>query len=120
MVATLSLARVPSAGQARPAHSAAAAAIAQAAGPADCVTALSTFVPKRQQEVQPPTGLTLELFKQVNEEKAALAKSCLERYDAATIKPSQLADPSELYCAAGQPEEGPATGTRARAAAMPA
>jgi thiol-disulfide isomerase/thioredoxin len=119
MFATLSLALALSTGQASPAQSAATTAVAQAASPADCVTALSTFVSKRQQEVRPPTGLTLDLVKQVNDEKLALAKSCLARYDAATIKASQLSGLSELYVAAGQAEEGRATLTRSLAAVMP-
>ena len=106
MIAVFSLALALSAVQASPAspaQTAAAAAIAAASGPAECVTTLQTFVSKRQQEVRPATGFTSELLKQVNDEKVALAKSCLARFDAATAKPSQLPGLSELFIAAGQP-----------------
>jgi thiol-disulfide isomerase/thioredoxin len=119
MFATLGLALVLFSGQAPTAQSRAAAAIAQAPGPADCVPALQTFVSKRQQEVRTPTGFTSELLKQVNDEKIALAKSCLARFDAATIKPAQLAGLADLYIAAGQPEDGRAALTRALAATLP-
>jgi len=101
----LSPAQTPAA-QAPTAQAAAAAAIAAAPGPAECVTALQAFVPKRQQEVRTPTGFTSELLRQVNDEKLALAKSCLARFDPATVKTSQLPGLSELFTAAGQPEEG--------------
>src|SRR5260221_7829257 len=119
MFATLGLALVLFTGQAATAQSTAAAAIAQAPGPADCVPALQTFVSKRQQEVRPPTGFTSELLKQVNDEKIALAKSCLARFDAATIKPTQLAGLADLYMAAGQPEDGRAVLARALGATLP-
>ena len=54
------------------------------------MTALQTFVSKRQQEVRPATGITAEIVRKVNDEKIVLAKSCLARFDAATIKPAQL------------------------------
>lgn len=122
MIAVFSLALALSAVQASPAspaQTAAAAAIAAASGPAECVTTLQTFVSKRQQEVRPATGFTSELLKQVNDEKVALAKSCLARFDAATAKPSQLPGLSELFIAAGQPEEGRAALSRALAAPLP-
>src|SRR5260221_10532661 len=119
MFATLGLALVLFTGQAATAQSTAAAAIAQAPGPADCVPALQAFVSKRQQEVRLPTGFTSELLKQVNDEKIALAKSCLARFDAATIKPAQLAGLADLYLAAGQREDSRAALTRALAAALP-
>ena len=87
---------VSAAGQASPAQTAAATAMTQSASPAECVTALQIFVSKRQQEVRPATGFTSELLKQVNDEKLALAKSCLARYDAATIKAAQLAGLADL------------------------
>jgi thiol-disulfide isomerase/thioredoxin len=114
----LSPAQTPAA-QAPTAQAAAAAAIAAAPGPAECVTALQAFVPKRQQEVRTPTGFTSELLRQVNDEKLALAKSCLARFDAATVKTSQLPGLSELFTAAGQPEEGRAALTRALGASLP-
>ena len=101
------------------AQTAAWAAIARAAEPVDCVKALPTFVSKRRQEVQPPTGFTSELLKQVDEEKLALAKSCAARFDSAAIPPAQLAGLSELYLAAGQPDQGRATLARALAAQLP-
>src|SRR5438105_9115203 len=101
MFFTLFLALAFSPPQAPTAQAAATAAIAAAPGPADCVTALQTFVSKRQQEVRTPAGFTSELLKQVNDEKLALAKSCLTRFDAATVKPSQLPGLSELFIAAG-------------------
>jgi len=110
---------VSAAGQASPAQTAAATAMTQSASPAECVTALQIFVSKRQQEVRPATGFTSELLKQVNDEKLALAKSCLARYDAATIKAAQLAGLADLYRAAGQPEQGRAVLTRALEASMP-
>jgi thiol-disulfide isomerase/thioredoxin len=119
MLAAFSLALIVSAAQASPAQTAASTAMAQSANPADCVTALQTFVSKRQQEVRPATGFTSELLKQVNDEKLALAKSCLARYDAATIKAAQLAGLADLYIAAGQPEQGRAALTRALEASMP-
>ncbi len=61
MFASLWLALVLSSGQAVTAQSTAAAAIAQAPGPADCVPVLQTFVSKRQQEVRTPTGFTSDL-----------------------------------------------------------
>jgi thiol-disulfide isomerase/thioredoxin len=124
MLATLVLALTLSPLQAPAAHApaaqaAAAAAIAAAAGPAECVTALQAFVPKRQQEVRPATGFTSELVKQVNDERVALARSCLARFDAATARPSQLPALSELFIAAGQPEEGRTVLTRALAQSLP-
>lgn len=119
MFATVWLALLLSPGQASNAQTAAAAAIAQAPAPADCVTALQTFVSKRQQEVRTPTGFTSALLKQVNDEKLALAQSCLARFDAATIAPAQLAGLADLYNAAGQPDEGRAALTRALAATLP-
>jgi thiol-disulfide isomerase/thioredoxin len=119
MLAMFSVALVLSAGQGSPAQTAAATAMTQSARPAECVTALQTFVSRRQQEVRPPTGFTSELLKQVNDEKLALAKSCLARYDPATIAATELAGLSELYIAAGQPEQGRATLTRAMAASVP-
>src|SRR5436190_24246979 len=101
------------------AQAVAAAAIAAASGPAECVTALQAFVPKRQQEVRTPTGFMSELLKQVNDEKPALAKSCLARFDASTVKPSQLPGLSELLIAAGQPAAGAAALTRALASSLP-
>jgi thiol-disulfide isomerase/thioredoxin len=100
------------------AQAAATAAIAAAPGPAECVAALQAFVPKRQQEVRPPTGFTAELLRQVNGEKLALAKSCLARFDAATVKPAQLPGLSELFIAAEQPAEGREALTRALAATL--
>jgi thiol-disulfide isomerase/thioredoxin len=105
--------------QAPTAQSVAAAAIAAAGGPAQCMTALQTFVPKRQQEVRPTTGITAALVRQVNDEKLVLAKSCLARFDAATIPPSQLPAFAELLIATGQQEEGRAALTRALAATLP-
>ena len=111
----LALTQAPGAtAQSPTAMAAATAAIAAAPGPAACVTALQAFVPKRQQEVRTATGFTSELLKQVNDEKLALAKSCLARFDAATVKPSQLPGLSELLIAAGQAEEGRAALTRNR------
>jgi cytochrome c biogenesis protein CcmG/thiol:disulfide interchange protein DsbE len=108
------------AGQASPAQTAAATAMAQSANPAECVTALQAFVSKRQQEVRPAAGFTSELLRQVNDEKLALAKSCLARYDPATVKPAQLAGLAELYITAGQPDRGRDTLIRALAAPLPA
>jgi thiol-disulfide isomerase/thioredoxin len=104
---------------ASPAQTAVRTAVSQATQPRDCVTALQTFVAARQIEVRPATGLTSELVRQVNDEKIALAKSCLARFDAATLKPSQLAGLADLYIAAGQSEDGRAALTRALAAALP-
>jgi thiol-disulfide isomerase/thioredoxin len=118
MLAPLYLALVLSAGQTA-AQSTAAAAMTQAAGPADCVAALQTFVSRRQTEVRPPTGFTSELLRQVNDEKIALAKSCLARFEAATIKPADLAGLAELFITAGRAEDGRAALTRALEAAMP-
>jgi thiol-disulfide isomerase/thioredoxin len=101
------------------AHGAASAAIGQAAAPAECVKALQSFVAKRQQEVRPPTGFTAEVLKQVEGERLVLAKSCIARYDAATIKPADLPALAELFVAAGQPEEGRAALARALAASLP-
>jgi thiol-disulfide isomerase/thioredoxin len=101
------------------AQATAAAVMAAAASPADCVTALQTFVSKRQQEVRPATGITSALIKQVNDERLVLAKSCLARFDAATIPPSQLSGLAELLFASGQPDEGRAALTRALAATLP-
>jgi thiol-disulfide isomerase/thioredoxin len=118
MLAPLSLALVLSAGQTA-AQSTAAAAMTQAAGPADCVAALQTFVSRRQAEVRPATGFTSELLRQVNDEKLALAKSCLARFEAATIKPADFAGLAELYITAGRAEDGRAALTRALEAALP-
>jgi thiol-disulfide isomerase/thioredoxin len=107
------------AGQASPAQTAAATAMAQSANPGDCVAALQTFVSKRQQEVRPAAGFTSGLLKQVNDEKLALAKTCLARYDPATITAAQLAGLADLYIAAGQPEQGRAAITRALEASLP-
>lgn len=101
------------------AHPAATAAIAQAAAPADCVKTLQAFVSNRQQEVRPPTGFTAEILKQVEDERLALAKSCVARFGASTIKPADLPGLAELYIAAGQPEEGRAVLARALAASLP-
>lgn len=114
---SLAPAQAPAAGPA--AQAAARAAIDQAAEPADCVKALQTFVSKRQQEVRLASGLTSELVRQVDEEKLALAKSCLARFEAGAIKPGQLPGLAELHIAAGQRDEGRAVMTRALAAQMP-
>ena len=118
MLAPLYLALVLSAGQTA-AQSTAAAAMTQAAAPADCVAALQTFVSRRQTEVRPATGFTSELLRQVNDEKIALAKSCLARFEAATIKPADLAGLAELYIAAGRADDGRAALTRALETTMP-
>jgi thiol-disulfide isomerase/thioredoxin len=118
----LALALVPSqapAAQAPTAQGVATAAIAAAAGPADCVTALQTFVAKRQQEVRPATGMTAVVLRQVNDEKLVLAKSCVARFDAATIAAAQLPSLAELLIATGQPAEGRAALARALAAELP-
>ena len=101
------------------AQSVAAAAIAAAPGPADCLPALQTFVSKRQQEVRTGTGITSQQLRQVNDEWLILAKSCLARFDAATIAPAQLAAVAELLMATGQMAEGRAVLVRALAAELP-
>ncbi len=118
MLVPLSLAFLLSAAQATPAQTAASAAMAQGASPAECVTALQTFVSSRQQEVRRPTGFTSELLKQVNDEKVALAKTCLARYETAAVNPGQLAGLAELYIAAGRGGDGRATLARALAATL--
>jgi thiol-disulfide isomerase/thioredoxin len=114
---SLPLAQAPAPGSA--AQAAARTAIAQAAEPVDCVKAVQTFVSKRQQEVRPASGFTSELLKQVDEEKVALAKSCVARFAAAAIEPSHLAGLAELYLTAGQPDEGRSAMARSLAAQMP-
>ena len=70
-----------------PAQAAGAAEIAQAADPSDCVKALQTFVSRRQQEVRPATGFTSELVKKVDQEKIALATTCIARFERSRIPP---------------------------------
>ena len=74
---------------------------------------------KRQQEVRPAAGFTSELLRQVNDEKRG----------AREVLPGALSDDrlpagaarglSELYIAAGQPEQGARRVTRALAAPLP-
>jgi thiol-disulfide isomerase/thioredoxin len=127
MFVPLSLAFLLSAAQATPAQTAASAAMAEAAGPAECVTALQAFVSKRQQEVRTPTGFTSELLRQVNDEKVALAKTCLARFAGPTATPAQLAGIIDLYLAAGLADDArevmrialtSAMGSRDRAAVL--
>jgi hypothetical protein len=98
---------------------AAAAAIAAAAAPADCVRALQAFVGKRQQEVRPPEGFTAQLLRQVETERAALAKTCIGRFPEDQLPAMQLGGLSELYTQAGDPERARAVLTRAMAAPLP-
>jgi len=93
------------------------AAIAQVASPADCMKALQTFVPARQQEMRTATGITAELLKEVNDEKVFLARTCLARFGPSSIKSPDLPALAQLYIEAGKPEE--ATTTMARALAEP-
>ena len=109
----------PSNAQPQTATSAAAAAIAAAAAPADCVRALQAFVGKRQQEVRPPEGFTAQLLRQVETERAALAKTCIARFPEDQLPAMQLGGLSELYTQAGDPERARAVLTRAMAAPLP-
>src|SRR6185503_13448815 len=109
----------PSNAQPQTATSAAAAAIAAAAAPADCVRALQAFVGKRQQEVRPPEGFTAQLLRQVETERAALAKTCIGRFPEDQLPAMQLGGLSELYTQAGDPERARAVLTRAMAAPLP-
>jgi thiol-disulfide isomerase/thioredoxin len=118
MHATLLVALFLFPAQPQTAQATATAAIAQAATPADCVLALQTFRSKRQQEVRPPTGFTAELVKQVDQERIALAASCLARFDTTTLKAPQLPGLAELYLEAGKADEGRAALTRALAETM--
>jgi thiol-disulfide isomerase/thioredoxin len=110
--------QTPPAGQPATAQAITTQAIADAAAPADCVKALRSFVSKRQQELRPPTGFTAELLKQVDGEKLALAATCVARFDAKKIEPSQLSGLAELYTEARLPVEAEATLERALAATL--
>ena len=109
----------PSNPQAQTATSTATAAIAAAAAPADCVRALQAFVGKRQQEVRPPEGFTAQLLRQVETERAALAKTCIARFPEDQLPAMQLGGLSELYTQAGDPERARAVLARAMAAPLP-
>jgi hypothetical protein len=98
----------------------ASGAIAAAATPGDCVKALQMFVGKRQQEVRPPAGFTAELIRQVETERAALARTCLARFPEDRVPAAQLGGLSELYTQAGDAERARAVMTRAMAAPLPA
>src|SRR4051812_39699687 len=70
----------PSGAQTQTATAVATTAIAAAAAPADCVRALQAFGGKRQQELRPPEGFTAQLIRQIETERAALAKTCIGRF----------------------------------------
>lgn len=72
--------------------------------PADCVRATRDFSIKRQQQLRPPTGMTAEIVRQVEQEKTAMAKECAARFDLATVAASDLPVLADLYTEAGQPE----------------
>jgi len=101
------------------ATSVATAAIAAAATPADCVKALQAFMPKRQQEVRPPASVTIELVRQVEAERAALARTCLARFPEDRLPAAQLGGLSELYTQAGDGERARAAVMRATTAPLP-
>ena len=94
------------------------AAIAQAAEPADCLEALRTFGSTRQQEVRATPGFTSDLLKEVSEEKAFLARTCLARIRPSSVKGAHLPALAELYVEAGKPDEGKGAITRALAEPM--
>ena len=85
MLAMFSMALVLSAGQGSPAQTAAATAMTAVSQAGRVRDGAADLRVETAAGVRPPTGLTSELLKQVNDEKLALAKSCLARFDAATI-----------------------------------
>src|SRR3954470_19203673 len=95
----------PQSTQDSPAQTGARAALAAATDPADCVKALRTFLSRRQQEVRPPAGFTAELLKQVEDEKVALGKSCIARFET-TTNPAVLPGLAELYMEVALPDKG--------------
>lgn len=102
-----------------PAQAAGAAEIARAADPSDCVRALQTFVAMRALEVRPATGFTSELLRKVDEEKTALATTCIARFER-SADPAVLPGLAELYVQAGLAGKARATIEAALAAQLPA
>jgi thiol-disulfide isomerase/thioredoxin len=72
--------------------------------PADCVRATRDFIIKRQQQLRPPTGMTADIVRQVEQEKTAMAKECAARFDLGTIAVGELPALADLYTEAGQPD----------------
>jgi len=92
-------------------------AIAAAPGPAECLTALQAFVPKRSRKSGRP-GFTSSFSSRSATRRLALAKSCLARFDAATIKPANW-PARDLYIAADRRRTAVPALTRALAATLP-
>jgi len=72
--------------------------------PADCVRATRDFIIKRQQQLRPPTGMTADIVRQIEQEKTAMAKECAAKFDLATVAAGDLPVLADLYTEAGQPE----------------
>ena len=96
----------------------AAAAMAQAADPSECVKALQAFVSKRQQEVRLATGMTGDLVRKVDEEKFALGRTCAARFIPSS-NPSVLPGMAELYAEIGLPDDARTSVAAALGAQLP-
>jgi thiol-disulfide isomerase/thioredoxin len=73
--------------------------------PAECLKAVRDFVVNRQRELRPPTGMTVEIVRQVEKERIAMATDCAAQFDVATIAARDLASLADLYSDAAQPDQ---------------
>jgi len=81
----------------------ATAAIANASTSTACIQAVRSFVGKRQAEVRPPTGMTSDILRQVDQEKNALAARCVAKFEQ-TTNDADLAGLADLYSEANKPD----------------
>jgi len=86
-----------------PTQAAAAAAIAKAATPADCVKAVEAFHAARLRELQQTTEKGQQRATAL-QEKAAAAKQCASRFDVKSVPVSSLVSLAELHTLAEQPD----------------
>ena len=73
--------------------------------PAECLKAVRDFVVNRQRELRPATGMTVEIVRQVEKERIAMAADCAAQFDVATVAARDLASLADLYSDAARPDQ---------------
>jgi hypothetical protein len=99
-----------------PAPQAQAAAPPAPATPAACVAASRELRTTRATELASAGGMTAEISRTIEQERQALLRSCLARFDLAQTTDRDLAGLAALYAEANQPEQAKAVVGRALAA----
>jgi thiol-disulfide isomerase/thioredoxin len=83
--------------------------------PAACVAASRDLRVVRAKELA-PSGMTPEVSRKIEQERQALLKSCVARFDPATMPAKDLPGLAALYAEANQPDQAKAAVDRALAA----